>query len=113
MIETFTALIAAHLLSDFVLQWDRMVANKKKPKVLLGHVAIVGLSAAAAIGARNCSAVWALAAIVITHLLIDAWKVRAGDTLLTFIVDQAAHVVVMIIIALVLPTLANDGLWSL
>lgn len=113
MIETFVALLTAHLASDFALQWDRMVANKRKPPVLLAHIAIVGLSAAIAIGARDALAAGAILAIIATHLLIDIWKMRAGDTLLTFTTDQLAHLIVIFVIALLMPELARRGLWSL
>ncbi len=41
MIETAVALLFAHVLADFVLQTDAMVRHKRRPLVLLGHVAIV------------------------------------------------------------------------
>lgn len=113
MAETFLALFAAHLISDFVLQWDRMVANKRKPRVLAAHIAIVGLSAAILIGARDSLAIVAVLVIVVTHLLIDSWKIRAGDTLFTFIADQAAHVAVVAVIASAWPHLAQRGFWAL
>jgi hypothetical protein len=113
MYETLVALIAAHLLSDFALQSDWMVANKEKARVFLLHILIVGLSAAAFIGARDHYAATAVGAIVLTHFAIDYAKMRLGDSLLTFLADQVAHVVVVLGVSLVRPTLAADGAWGL
>jgi hypothetical protein len=113
MVETFTALFAAHLIADFVLQWDWMVRNKRKSIVLAGHVAIVGLATALLLGARSGQAALAVLIIVLTHLLIDRWKLRRGDTTATFLADQVAHVVVIAVVALCLPDLARNGAWAL
>jgi hypothetical protein len=113
MYETFVALLAAHLLSDFVLQTDWMVANKGRLRVLLSHVAIVGFSAAAALGARSGTAWLAILLIVGTHLGIDYIKVKVGDSLKSFAFDQLAHLVVIGAIAFFLPRLSQEGVWSL
>lgn len=113
MIETCITLLAAHLISDFVLQWDWMVANKHKPRVLIAHVLIVGFTTAALLGARDAQAYLAVLIIVITHLLIDKWKLKQRDTMLAFVADQLAHVAVIAVVAICLPKLAQNGLWAL
>jgi hypothetical protein len=45
MIATFTALIFAHVLADFVLQTSAMVKHKRAPRVMALHTAIVLLTA--------------------------------------------------------------------
>ena len=37
MITTFTALLFAHVLADFVLQTNWMVAHKRRPLAMGGH----------------------------------------------------------------------------
>lgn len=113
MYETLVALIAAHLLSDFALQSDWMVVNKNKLPVFLLHILIVGMSAAAFIGARSIPAAAAVAVIVVTHFAIDFAKMRLGDSLLTFVADQLAHVLVVFAVSLGRPTLAGEGAWAL
>lgn len=113
MYETLLALLAAHFLSDFVLQRDWMVANKRKWWVLALHGLLVGFATAATLGARDLTAAMAVATVVFTHLIIDAVKVRVGDTMLSFAIDQLAHILVAIAIAVSLPTLAGTGAWSL
>lgn len=113
MYETFVALLAAHLVSDFVLQHDWMVANKRKTWVLALHVLIVGACTAIALGARDWTAMIAVAIVLVTHLVIDAIKIRAGDSMRSFVLDQLAHILVAALIAILLPTLAAQGAWSL
>jgi hypothetical protein len=50
MLETAVALGFAHVVADFVLQTDAMVANKHRPLVLLAHIAIVAATAWLALG---------------------------------------------------------------
>ena len=71
MIGTFTLLLAAHLLADFSLQNDWLIARKKQLPYLLGHILIVGASAALLLGGTP----WLLLALLVaTHLLMDAIK---------------------------------------
>ncbi len=113
MYETFVALLAAHLVADFVLQSNWMVANKRKLRVLASHVLIVGACTALALGARDLTAATSVAIVVATHLIIDFIKTRVGDSMVSFIFDQLAHVAVATLIAIILPALARQGLWSL
>lgn len=113
MYETFVALLAAHLLSDFVLQHDWMVANKRNPRVLALHVLIVGAATAVTLGAQDGTAMLAVAIVIGTHLIIDMIKIRVSDTMRSFVLDQLAHLAVALLIATLLPTLAAQGAWSL
>jgi hypothetical protein len=113
MLETFLALLTAHLVSDFVLQWDAMVSRKRELRVLLTHVAIVGASAIILLGARTIPGAIAVTTIIATHLAIDYVKVRSKDNLLAFTADQVAHIAIVAAIAIVFPKLAAEGFWSL
>ena len=74
MIETFTALLFAHVLADFVLQTNWMVASKRQPAAMAAHVVVVGLAAIASLG----TIAPVLLALVAAHLLIDLVKIHSG-----------------------------------
>jgi len=110
MIETLAALLFAHILADFVFQTDAMVANKRKPAMLLLHGVIVLLTAQVALGRI---AAWELLALAIAHIAIDVVKVYAlPDKLSSFFADQAAHLATIFAVALYAPTLFAGGLWA-
>ncbi|MFC2969137.1 DUF3307 domain-containing protein [Acidimangrovimonas pyrenivorans] len=110
MIETVTALLVAHVLADFVLQTDGMIANKRAPQVLLLHIAIVLVLSQAAIGQVAAPAVLALAG---AHLVIDLVKIFATKSgLAAFLFDQAAHLASIAAVAALAPGLWASGLWA-
>jgi hypothetical protein len=109
MPETFAALLFAHTLADFVFQTKWMVANKRRPAAMAAHICIVLAAAIVATGAVH-PALFALAAI---HLVIDAakaWSPWKG--LGMFLVDQAAHFISLVVVALWVPDLWANGLWA-
>lgn len=109
MIETFTALLFAHALADFVLQTDWMVANKRRPEAMLAHIAIVLATAAAASGTARPE----LLALAGAHLLFDITKTFSGrDGLGPFLIDQGAHLASLIAMAVLVPDLWSGGLWA-
>jgi hypothetical protein len=101
-------LLLAHFVSDFVLQTKRMVDDKRwLSKYMFLHIAIVYLSTAIFTG-------WWLAAgiVAIIHYIIDGSKIEAikrfpGPGLLLFLIDQAFH-----IISLLLVWAGGYGLWN-
>ncbi len=110
MIETFAALLFAHVLADYVLQPGWMVARKRDPGILLAHVAVVLALSMAAVGRVDAPEVLVLGA---AHLVIDAvktWAVR--DTLATHLADQAAHVASIAAVAFWAPGLWASGVWA-
>ncbi len=109
MIETLAALIFAHVLADFVLQTNAMVATKGRPLTLAGHGAVVALTLALATGGASP---WILA-LTAAHLGIDAIKTASGRRgIWPFLIDQAAHLATLLALALWQPGLAAQGLWS-
>jgi hypothetical protein len=97
------ALITAHLLADFVFQSNKDVENKKKPAVLGKHALLAaGLSY---LLAGDWQA-WPVPAVIgLTHFLID--RVNAGlkqNSLRVFLLDQAAHLAVITVMAWLSPT---------
>ncbi|KAA5804477.1 DUF3307 domain-containing protein [Alkalicaulis satelles] len=77
MLETALALLAAHALADFVLQFNWIIANKRKPWAFALHALIVGVTAAAALGLwlGTPGEVWAAVGLVlVSHALVDGLK---------------------------------------
>lgn len=110
MTETFTALLFAHVLADFVFQTRWIAAQKKRPAVLLLHGLIVLAVAALATGRIDAPG---LALLAVAHIAIDAVKLHlAGPGLRGFLADQAAHLVTLLVLAALRPDLWSGGLWS-
>lgn len=110
MIATFTALLFAHVLADFLFQTDWIVENKRNPSVLLLHILIVFITAVAATGSTDLGPLFALAA---AHMLIDAVKEYAAPkNLAAFLTDQTAHLITLAAVAYLVPTLWDSGYWA-
>ncbi len=114
MIETAVALALAHLLADFVLQTDEMVANKTRPRQLAAHLAIVGATAWLALGLPLAPApIAAIAVIVVTHGAIDLAKARfAPRGFRGFALDQTAHFAAIWLVASLWPGAWEAGRWT-
>ncbi|WP_411844948.1 DUF3307 domain-containing protein [Roseibacillus persicicus] len=109
MLVTFILLLTGHLLGDFVCQTNSMVANKKKPLILVLHVAVVTLVTGLILGVFHPLV---LAIVFATHLLLDALKTyRFPDNLRSFLIDQGLHLLVIFVIALKMPEFVGDSFW--
>lgn len=111
MIATFAALLFAHVLADFSMQTNWMVVHKRKPQVLLLHAAIVLITLQLATGHM---AAWPLLALALAHIIIDAIKIYAPHTggLAPFLIDQIAHLITLVIVAILVPDLWATGFWA-
>ena len=111
MTETFTALLLAHVIADFVLQPGWMAADKRRARVLLLHGAVVLVAAQATLGTVTALPVLVLA---LAHVAIDAAKSRLAPrpTTLAFLADQAAHLATLLAVTLWSPDLWAGGLWA-
>jgi hypothetical protein len=101
----FLGLCLAHLLTDFVLQSDRMIARKKRGEALAyaKHGAIHFFSAALFVGfaipglAASSAFYASILALTLVHLGIDWLKLRLvrsetlADGAATFLGDQVVH----------------------
>ena len=96
MSALFANLLLAHFLSDFPLQWDRMVADKRQ-KLLRGfglyvHGLIVAGISWLAIG--YWCYWWLAVSVAVCHFLIDYGKVKfTANGPVSFVTDQALHVI--------------------
>ena len=91
-------LIVAHLLTDFVLQPTAWVNHKKQKKHRSGklylHVFVAGALAYLFSGLWHIW--WLPLAIMISHFVIDLWKLNRPETLTYFLLDQLFHILVVI-----------------
>ncbi|MFT3781574.1 MAG: DUF3307 domain-containing protein [Nibricoccus sp.] len=96
-IDLGLALLAAHLMTDFVLQPDWMVKRKERRSVLFLHSLIGAALTYAFVGRWE---LWVVPAwVFLSHAAIDYVKVRAGRNSSTaFWLDQTAHVIVVAIL---------------
>lgn len=113
MIETFTALLFAHVLADFVAQTGWMVQHKRRPAVFAMHVGLVFLFTAIALGRWDATALAWIAGLALVHGAIDAGKLLSRANGLTgFALDQAAHLVSLAGLAILMPALWAGGFWA-
>lgn len=105
MVEIWILLIAAHVYGDFVLQTDKIAANKSNPLCLLLHASTHGVLAYLVLQQWTF---WPLLfAVALVHGLIDFVKLRSGSGSTAFAVDQLVHGLTLAAIAWVL---AQTGL---
>ena len=110
MTSTLAALLLAHVVADFLLQTNAMVAHKRHPGVLLLHGAIVLVTAQLALGRVDA---WEPLALAAAHIAIDTLKVYVlPDRLASYLADQAAHLATILAVALYAPDLFTGGLWA-
>jgi hypothetical protein len=111
VLETAVALAFGHALADFLLQSDEMVRHKTRPHVLLLHVGIVTLVSWAALGFPLEPLLLIL--VGVSHLAIDWLKLRHGSQSFgPFVVDQAAHLAMIVAGATLFPGAWAEGLWA-
>lgn len=108
-------LLAAHLLTDFYLQRSHWVQSKMKKNLVSGylwfHTLIAGATAWLALW--SFSYWWVFVITFITHLLTDAWKIKASRSLQEssleprqkarkdlrlFLADQLIHILVIVLL---------------
>jgi hypothetical protein len=104
MLGLFYPLLVAHLVGDFALQTDGMIAAKKKYGVLgvVPHVSVIAVLTLLALSPILGMA-WLYALIILgTHLLIDASKIRLDAQVKSrwvshalFLLDQLLHISIL------------------
>jgi hypothetical protein len=107
--------IFAHLVGDFLLQTRAMVRHKQRLKarswMLYLHCAIHGLLVYLFTPGWN---LWIVPLLVmVTHFIIDLWKLNQSDKVVYFIIDQLAHLVTLFVIwcVFVAPSGWAPGQW--
>jgi len=110
MIETFAALLVAHVAADYLFQTRWMALNKARIGPLAAHIGIVWAAAWICLG---CSSVVAVTVLALLHLVMDLSKARwLGGSGLAYGVDQSVHVLTALGVAAMVPGAWNAGLWA-
>jgi Protein of unknown function (DUF3307) len=96
--------ITAHFLFDFPLQPASWINSKKTKGFASIYLYLHGLLHGTAVWAftGRLETWWLLPVVSVTHILIDAWKVKRPDTFVYFLVDQLMHLLILVICFLVI-----------
>ena len=99
MIQTWLIkLILSHLLTDFVLQPKKWVADRSKKHFASVWLYIHGIITAFVALLFIGFSYWYLAIIIlVTHIVIDGWKSYRPQTVLYFLIDQLLHLLVLLV----------------
>lgn len=110
MKELCIVLFASHLLGDFVFQPDILVKAKEKWRGIFVHIAILTVTTTILVASKQ----WQISlAVCIGHFGIDAVKRLIGKNgLYAFIIDQVAHVLVIVGIAYFFPNEMKSSLFQ-
>ncbi len=101
-------LLTAHLLADFPLQPKSWVDHRRKHGWASGylylHAGICGVMAyvAASAAFTTLRIWWLLPLISVTHVLFDGFKARTDDRCWHFVLDQIAHLAIVLLAAFLL-----------
>ena len=99
-INVLLRLLAAHLLGDFLLQPNAWVSSKDRKKAaspaLYLHVGVI--TALTYLFLWDWTRWYVPLIVGATHLLIDLWKCYKKNTLSYFLLDQALHIAVLLIV---------------
>lgn len=106
------ALVAAHLLGDFVIQTKKEVENKRNIWILFRHTGLIALASWLLCGLWS---IWLIPVVIfISHTLIDLIKSRLKNNgVVPFVLDQLAHVIIIVLLAriIVAVTDPSTGYW--
>jgi hypothetical protein len=93
-----TKLILAHLLTDFVLQPTKWIESRNSKHFRSGYLYLHGgITAGVALLFIGVQYWIIILIILLSHTLIDGWKSYQGNTIKYFLIDQAMHLVVIIV----------------
>lgn len=110
-LETAVALAFGHFLADYTFQTGWIVRNKHRPAVLAGHAGIAAIASWVALGLPLLPL--PILFLFLAHAATDAAKLRWGRPGFTaYILDQAAHLLVIWLIAVLWPGAYAAGIWS-
>lgn len=102
MVVLFLKLLCAHLLGDFIFQPYKWVACKESKKhkspYLYWHVLVHAVATVIILG-FDTTYWFGVTMIIMSHLLIDLWKLRSKNnskSVIPFFLDQLAHISVLL-----------------
>jgi hypothetical protein len=92
-----TKLILAHLLTDFMLQPTSWIVSRNTYHFASRHLYFHGfITALVAFIMLGIQYWWVALIILVTHILIDAWKSYQQDRIIYFLMDQCFHLLVIL-----------------
>ena len=99
-LDLLIRLIAAHAISDFILQPSKWVDHRKEKKIKSGylyiHTLITGLLAGLALG--SWAPIWIPLVIALSHYAIDLIKSYIKkENVALFFIDQGLHIIIIIL----------------
>lgn len=97
-IDLLLKLVFSHILIDFVLQTNKIVQKKKEKNGFYHLIHSLSQAAVAYLIVGQWDDWMILPVIFITHWGIDYWKVSHKQQINTFIIDQALHYLVLLIL---------------
>lgn len=97
-IDILLKLLFAHLIADFMFQTKMVVQKKQQSKQLyhIGHSLIHGV--------LTCIVLWDIGlwyvplCIAVSHYCIDFWKSKRSSSVMTFVIDQSLHFLVIMVL---------------
>jgi hypothetical protein len=108
MLETFAALLLAHVLADYVLQTRWIVVSKRGPGFAV-HIGLVFVTALLCLGQVSLPVL----AVTAAHLAIDATKtLLMPSRLWSYLADQALHLMSIAMVAALFPEAWAIGVWA-
>ncbi len=107
MLETFTALLTAHLIAEFALDQDWRL---KKSIWLVAHIALVGAGTVILLGTYS---IWMLLPILAAHLVIDGVSMwLPDDSARRTILEQAVYLSLLFCLSAYFPNELARGWWG-
>lgn len=107
-------LLIAHILGDFVIQTDRWVQHKKENKIksiyLYLHALSIGILSYLFLA--KWTEFFVPVIVLISHLIIDIWKLYQQPKRIYFILDQIFHILILVLIWIVFFKIEFNGLIS-
>jgi hypothetical protein len=103
--------ITVHFLFDFPLQPASWISHKKAKGFASPWLYLHGLLHGTAVWAFTwrLDTWWLLPVVAISHMMIDAWKVKRPDTIVYFLVDQLLHLLILFTCYLILYNAWEDA----
>jgi len=112
LIHILIPLLSAHFLADFILQTDEDVKRKQSIFVFGKHIALVTLLSYLLVG--NWSEFTIPLVILFSHTIIDLLKKTIKkDSLVIFMIDQATHYLVLLMLSIYLQGKIEQGINNL
>ena len=111
----FIRVLIAHFAADFLLQSSKIILSKREKRWkscwLYIHALVYSVLVYVAFSLWS-QVYWLIPVLFITHLLVDGYKSGKRDTSLSFILDQIAHIIVLLVAWIFASPRGFEAAWS-